>query len=580
MYNLFKKIIYTGSLIGLTSFTNVATAADPLDSFTVVDFKFSLTDPAFGDMFTFGGATPIGSSPWGTLVEGTYQGTNHTNEIVAFNFFGKVVNVYTAAANHGPSGVFTGPPVVYEFGGGTAAGSVTGGPEPTIDLVNLTADMSSWFAEWSGTEFLQGNNDVFTACSTHPNLGFLSSEVDVVDNLDGTYQVNWSSCIGAPPTSSFFGQIGFWQLTLFCDTCVTVNPAPADSLSAVQGGPVTRTVTTTGGNVDITSSLGVAPANHVFAWVSESDAGITDTDGTLDDGNFQFDANVTPGNYVFSVTYTDETNSPTSVDKGRGSIVIKVITPADATGLDINDVNNNGIINEYDTDSLSDKQLQAELSNGTSYVLESDKGKVILGQAAFCAGKAARITQSDMASYAGTNCTAIDNSGDIDSLIGAGTGDYHDFEIHGLSIGDVVKVVIPLNTTLPHKAVYRKYVSSTGIWGTFITEDEDSIASASASNEGVCPAPNSTEYTPGLTKGDNCIQLTIADGGGNDADGLANGQILDPGTVAAINTGTEANLSSGCSISGQPSSLKNHSEWLLLLAAMAWLGLSARHRKQ
>ncbi len=49
---------------------------------------------------------------------------------------------------------------------------------------------------------------------------------------------------------------------------------------------------------------------------------------------------------------------------------------------------------------------------------------------------------------------------------------------------------------------------------------------------GGCPAPGDTSYQLGLTEGHFCVQLTLEDGGPNDADNEANGTIVDPGGVA------------------------------------------------
>ncbi|MCK4737205.1 MAG: hypothetical protein KAT10_01490, partial [Sulfurimonas sp.] len=54
---------------------------------------------------------------------------------------------------------------------------------------------------------------------------------------------------------------------------------------------------------------------------------------------------------------------------------------------------------------------------------------------------------------------------------------------------------------------------------------------SAASTAGACPAPGSDTYSVGLTAGHDCIQLTIQDGGPNDADGLANAEVKDPGGV-------------------------------------------------
>ena len=49
---------------------------------------------------------------------------------------------------------------------------------------------------------------------------------------------------------------------------------------------------------------------------------------------------------------------------------------------------------------------------------------------------------------------------------------------------------------------------------------------------GACPGVSATQWTEGLTEGHGCIRLTIEDGGPNDDDGLKNGVIRDPGTLA------------------------------------------------
>jgi hypothetical protein len=78
--------------------------------------------------------------------------------------------------------------------------------------------------------------------------------------------------------------------------------------------------------------------------------------------------------------------------------------------------------------------------------------------------------------------------------------------------------------------VYRKHAS--GLWHDFSVARGDAIASARGA-DGVCPPPGSDAYRPGLAAGDGCVQLTLTDGGPNDADGSANGVIRDPGGLAA-----------------------------------------------
>ena len=50
--------------------------------------------------------------------------------------------------------------------------------------------------------------------------------------------------------------------------------------------------------------------------------------------------------------------------------------------------------------------------------------------------------------------------------------------------------------------------------------------------DGVCPGANDEAFEAGLVQGNNCIALTIEDGGPNDLDGLSNGRILYRAAIA------------------------------------------------
>lgn len=112
-------------------------------------------------------------------------------------------------------------------------------------------------------------------------------------------------------------------------------------------------------------------------------------------------------------------------------------------------------------------------------------------------------------------------------------GGYFDFIIDKIvPFGRSVSVTIPLTEEIPSNAVYRKYSIENG-WQNFVEDSENSISSSPLVN-GVCPFADNTSYQSGLNEGDVCIRLTIEDGGVNDADGVANGVIDDPGVVALI----------------------------------------------
>jgi len=553
-----KNSLLISSLLCTSAFSLNASAADNI--FKITDFRFALNDASFGSWETGQGAQNMDPSLYGNLVTGSYQGNNSTSVLINFDFFGGPVNNYTRASNEGTDA--------------SPAGTIPGGPAPSIDLINLTADMSSWFAQWNGTDFNQGNNTNWDACIDNIIYDQLSDVATVTDNLDGTYRVNWNSCITG---GTFNSQIGYWQLDLTCITCASTTLGPADTLTASQNGGATTTQTVIntvgGGNVTITSSL-VGTAGVIFTWTS-SDVNITDTDSNLTNGSFTFDPEgLTAGNYVFTATYQD-TNTQPDDTKGTGEIVIRVV---DSAVGDTGDSNGNGIQNKDDA-GLANSQLQSVLgANSSTYVLETSSGSLRLGKTAFCAGTAAKLTSAELEANAGDACETTINSSD-DLIKTVGIGGYYDFEVTGLTMGETVDIAIPLTASIPNSAVYRKYNTLIG-WSTFTSDDNNSLSSANAISEGMCPAPSSTDYTAGLTAGHNCLRLTITDGGPNDTDNSVNGLIKDPGAIAEINSNTEPSLSGGCSISGKPASLNHHSEWLLIFAALTWLGLSRARTKQ
>jgi hypothetical protein len=100
--------------------------------------------------------------------------------------------------------------------------------------------------------------------------------------------------------------------------------------------------------------------------------------------------------------------------------------------------------------------------------------------------------------------------------------------------GQSINVTLPVQGGLPANAIYRKFVDSKG-WFTFV-EDEKNYVSSSLGTPTSCPSAGSTSYEKGLKQGDYCIQLTIEDGGDNDADGSINGIVDDPGGVAVDDT--------------------------------------------
>jgi hypothetical protein len=108
-------------------------------------------------------------------------------------------------------------------------------------------------------------------------------------------------------------------------------------------------------------------------------------------------------------------------------------------------------------------------------------------------------------------------------------GGVYDFEVSGMIPGTSSRIVIPLQTSIPKDAVYRKFTVASG-WNNFVV-DANNIVSSTTGEPGACPEAGSSEYQAGLAFLDYCIQLLIEDGGPNDVDNMANGVIRDPGAI-------------------------------------------------
>jgi hypothetical protein len=182
--------------------------------------------------------------------------------------------------------------------------------------------------------------------------------------------------------------------------------------------------------------------------------------------------------------------------------------------------------------------------------------------------------------------TQLTNAGvaaDTDLIARGGTpcvGDCFDFRVTGLA-GGRAKVVLPLKFGIRPNSTYRRYMN--GAWGDFVTSSGDTVKSAPlVAGTGNCPAVNDASYTPGLTAGNRCVQLDIADNGLNDAN-AAVGTIDDPSGVAAgavvVPPKDLSTSSSGCSLSADPVSVLKRADWLLLLGFVGWLGLVARRKR-
>jgi len=476
----------------------------------------------------------------GVLIENQFQGTpsipddstSCTNDRASalfdqFLFFGQPVCTYTAQ---------------------TGVDGVTHNL-PNVDLVAGTADMGAFYAFWNGTEFNQG-----------------STAATVIDNFDGTYKFFWSSLIVG---GAFNGKTGDWTMVVECTTCPPSAAGVSVGLLATQGGLTTNTITQDGGSVVLSTDLSDT-TNYTFNWSNTDDAidgGALTTISTL---TIADPSTIPVGTYRVEIGVGNGNTTP--IEKSSSSMLVNVI----ATGViaDIADNDNDGISNA--NDGITDVTLlQTQDGNSSSLIMSTDVGRLTIGDTAICAGHTSSlVTLNDIKNYVGKGCISTTNSTDVLGEVDTGIAGYRDFVVRGMTQGGTAQLVIPLTAALAKNPGYRLY-SFVDSWKPFNTQT-DSVASAKAT-AGICPAVAATVWVDGLTEGDDCVRLSITDGGANDADGQPNGIVVSTGTTIGY-SGINADLVQGCSMTGTPKSLKDHAEWLLVLLSVAWFGIYAKRK--
>ena len=337
----------------------------------------------------------------------------------------------------------------------------------------------------------------------------------------------------------------------------------------------------------ITTDLGAAA--YTFTWTANSDAAIqtamtsaNDSPSiTIDGSNAAIVANT---EYTVSVTATRDSDSASVRADLSGTKKVKFISLTlgtdDSDGDGVNDTtegssdsDGDGILDFLDNSNDGTRLIPVDTTDTNSRALTSDSGILAIGAIAASNGitnliantfkYSAEVTANDI----GTTDTAVNSSC---------VGGCYDFKVTSLTTGGTAKIVIPLSAEIPTFPVYRKFSDNT--WKGFTIDDNNSISSAAATGTGrsLCPAAGSSSYSNvGLTPGHYCVQLTIQDGGPNDADGTANGIIVDPGGVATTGeTIMVSDVPNGCSMSTTPVNPTERADWWLVagfLGALAWL---------
>jgi hypothetical protein len=358
---------------------------------------------------------------------------------------------------------------------------------------------------------------------------------------------------------------------------------PDAMTSAAQGGndPATVIVSTTD---PVTVTATVNPdVNNVYTYQgpftydwSMSDAALlaVNTNGTSS-STFVFNPDSLPDGPVTATVMV--TDMPTGLTT---TVPLPLqVTTGNTTNPNVMDSDADGIPDDQDAiDNNADPgRQQGVFGDGNSFVLTSSAGKLVMGETASAVGVAS-------AQYDTTVTGAEIGITDPDFTTSC-IGECFSFKVTGLMPGSAVDVVLPLALEIPDDGVVRKLIN--GTWRDFVTTGGNSQGNAIMSAPGAqgdCSAPG--PYTPGLTPGNFCLKLTIVDGGPNDADGHANGVVVDPVGIAGGgaaagkapgNTGSPDN--GGCTLGNAPVSAGKRGDWWLLAGLLAWLG-SRVHRRR
>lgn len=317
------------------------------------------------------------------------------------------------------------------------------------------------------------------------------------------------------------------------------NAAPQVSLAAEQMGEPATLILRDGGLVEIAATIEDPNSqdSHTLTWDR-----LNSTVSDLDDNasTLTFDpSTLAEGIYDVIVTVADNgtpaltTETTLRIKVAASAPVLSANFDSDGDGISdadegFKDSDQDGIPDYLDAIEQSNV-LQTQLGEASGddpvFLMETEPGlRLSLGDVALTLDEGG--TQIDSESLASNeNYDEFASDEQFDNI-----GGLYNFEIHGLGkIGDSVRLVIPQAQALPANAVYRKLFSDSG-WRDFQVDENNHLYSA-AGQEGRCPSPGDGAYTEGLTAGHWCVMMLIEDGGPNDADGLANGSIVDPGGV-------------------------------------------------
>ena len=301
------------------------------------------------------------------------------------------------------------------------------------------------------------------------------------------------------------------------------NLPPQVEIAVEQQGRETTTIASGAGLIAFLTNVRDDPAQgHAFDW-SGSDPALIDPIAVNDPSYLLDPAGLSAGLFDTRVSVIDNGTPPLGA---TASSLLSVVTAPRVLRSD-EDTDGDGRSDaaegpaDADSDRIADYLDDVANSNMLRLapdrrILETMPGVgVRLGAATFVRGSAyAALKESELAT---------------DTRFGFGS-DVQDFEITRVVAGQQARIVVPLANPLSAGAVLRKYVH--GQWQN-VLEDSGNVVRSAGGASGACPPAASPSYVAGLRAGNGCIELTLTDGGPNDADGVADGVIRMTGGVAS-----------------------------------------------
>ncbi|MFK5985341.1 MAG: Ig-like domain-containing protein [Pseudomonadota bacterium] len=403
-----------------------------------------------------------------------------------------------------------------------------------VNIAELPATSHSWIPDVNSTEFAA--SALTCSIAAQPSDG------------TATVQADCSSGLFTPTNgASFTGTSTFTYIVN--DTFANSNPGSVTAIISNTPPPACKNLHALSGSAVATETAGSVTID------------VTDT-------NVCTDADDAINTATLTVTNPSVNNASVTVDTATG-----VVTYIPATGFAGSDTFTYTVQdNTGGTSTPAIVNINVVISSAGSPPSTPD-GTLTCGDTANAAGSSnCAITMA--------NIGVADNGfGREQGIAQSCVGGCFDFTVSGLTAGSDARVVLPLSTAIPaatannagHRIVYRKLMS-TG-WQDFVTSDNNAVASAAGTLSGTdvaCPAADDASYINGLTAGNRCVRLTITDGGPNDADGLANGTVVDPGGISET---FFTNGSDGCSMSATPVNARERADWWLVAGFLGLLGL-------